>query len=111
MTGGRAVILGPTGLNFAAGMSGGIAYVLDEAGDFETHLNPLAAVDLDPLGEDDVEYLQNILRKHFDYTRSGRAEEILRKWDTYAPKFVKVFPTEYREALEKMAAQGITPSR
>ena len=52
-----------------------------------------------------------MLRKHFDYTRSGRAEEILRKWDTYAPKFVKVFPTEYREALEKMAAQGITPSR
>jgi glutamate synthase (NADPH/NADH) large chain len=111
MTGGRAIILGPTGLNFAAGMSGGLAYVLDEAGDFETRLNPLAAVDLDPLGAEDVDYLQNMLRKHFDYTRSQRADEILRKWDAYAPKFVKVFPQEYREALQKMAAEGITPTR
>jgi glutamate synthase domain-containing protein 2/glutamate synthase domain-containing protein 1/glutamate synthase domain-containing protein 3 len=102
MTGGRAIILGPTGLNFAAGMSGGIAYVLDESGDFPNRLNPLAAVDLDPLGEDDVEYLQNMLRRHFDYTRSGRADEILRKWDSYAPKFIKVFPQEYRAALAAM---------
>ncbi|MEM9177128.1 MAG: hypothetical protein AAGC67_18070, partial [Myxococcota bacterium] len=84
---------------------------LDEDGDFETRLNPLAAVDLESLGEDDVEYVQNMLRKHFDYTRSQRAEDILKKWDTYAPRIVKVFPTEYREALERMAAEGITPSR
>jgi glutamate synthase domain-containing protein 2/glutamate synthase domain-containing protein 3 len=103
MTGGRAIILGKTGLNFAAGMSGGIAYVLDEEGDFPSKLNPLAAVDLEPLEVDDVEYLQNMLRKHFDYTRSGRADDILRKWDTFAPKFVKVFPQEYRAALEQMA--------
>jgi glutamate synthase (ferredoxin) len=103
MTGGRAIILGPTGLNFAAGMSGGIAYVLDEAGDFASRLNPLAAVDLDPLEDADIEYLQNMLRKHFDYTRSKRADDILRKWDTLAPKFVKVFPQEYRAALEQMA--------
>ena len=106
MTGGRAIILGPTGLNFGAGMSGGIAYVLDEQGDFATNLNPLAAVDLVPLAEDDVEYVQNMLRKHFDYTRSQRAEDILRKWDTYAPKFVKVFPQEYRAALEALAARN-----
>ena len=82
MTGGRAVILGPTGLNFAAGMSGGIAYVLDEIGDFEKRLNPLAAVDLEPLEEQaDVEFVQNMLRKHFEYTRSARADDILRKWD------------------------------
>jgi glutamate synthase domain-containing protein 2/glutamate synthase domain-containing protein 1/glutamate synthase domain-containing protein 3 len=102
MTGGRAIILGDTGLNFGAGMSGGIAYVLDEAGDFSSKVNPLSDVDLDPLGEEDVAYLQKMLRKHFDFTRSKRADDILRKWDTYAAKFVKVFPREYRAALEKM---------
>jgi glutamate synthase domain-containing protein 2/glutamate synthase domain-containing protein 1/glutamate synthase domain-containing protein 3 len=103
MTGGRAIILGPTGRNFAAGMSGGIAYVLDESGDFPSKINPLAAVDLDPVVGDDVEYVRNMLRKHFDYTRSRRAEEILRKWDTYAPMFVKVYPQEYRAAIEQIA--------
>ena len=100
MTGGRAIILGPTGRNFAAGMSGGIAYVLDEDGGFADRLNALAAVDLESLGTDDIEYVQNMLRKHFEYTRSGRADDILRKWETYAPKFVKVFPQDYRAALE-----------
>jgi glutamate synthase (ferredoxin) len=103
MTGGRAIILGPTGRNFAAGMSGGIAYVLDENGEFPGQLNPLTLVDLDPVVGDDVEYVRNMLRKHFDYTRSRRAEDILRKWDTYAPMFVKVFPREYRKALEEIA--------
>ena len=111
MTGGRAIILGETGLNFAAGMSGGIAFVLDEAGDFEMRLNPLAEVDLEPLGAEDEEFLQNMLRKHFDYTRSARADDILRKWDAYATKFVKVFPKEYRAALERMAAEGIEATR
>ena len=77
--------------------------VLDEQGNFASKLNPLAAVDLDPLDEDDVEYVQNMLRKHFDFTRSKRADDILRKWETYAPKFVKVFPQEYRAALEQIA--------
>ena len=107
MTGGRAIILGPTGRNFAAGMSGGIAYVLDIDGAFGQKLNSLAAVDLDPLADDDVEYVQNMLRKHFDYTRSRRADDILRKWDTYAPKFVKVFPQEYRVALEDIARREV----
>jgi glutamate synthase (NADPH/NADH) large chain len=103
MTGGRAIILGQTGRNFAAGMSGGIAYVLDEEGDFPSRLNPLAVVDLESLDEGDVEYVQKMLRKHFEWTRSGRAEDILRKWDTYAPKFVKVYPQEYKAALAAMA--------
>jgi glutamate synthase domain-containing protein 2/glutamate synthase domain-containing protein 1/glutamate synthase domain-containing protein 3 len=108
MTGGRAIILGPTGRNFAAGMSGGIAYVLDEDGGFASRLNPLAAVDLEPLDESDVEYLQKMLRKHFDYSRSGRADDILRKWETFAPKFVKVFPQEYRAALEGLDDQVVS---
>ena len=103
MTGGRAIILGETGRNFAAGMSGGIAYVLDEQGDFPKRLNRSAMIDLEPLGPDDVEYLQKMLRKHFEYTRSGRADDILRKWDAFAPKFVKVFPREYKAALAVMA--------
>jgi glutamate synthase domain-containing protein 2/glutamate synthase domain-containing protein 3 len=105
MTGGRAIIIGGTGLNFAAGMSGGIAYVLDEDGGFEGRLNPLAEVDLEPLEGEDAEYVQNMLRKHFEYTRSSRADEILRKWDAYAPKFLKVFPQEYKRALAELAKQ------
>jgi glutamate synthase domain-containing protein 2/glutamate synthase domain-containing protein 1/glutamate synthase domain-containing protein 3 len=105
MTGGRAIIIGDTGLNFAAGMSGGIAYVLDDEGGFEGRLNPLAEVDLEALEGEDAEYVQNMLRKHFEYTRSSRADEILRKWDTYAPKFVKVFPQEYKRALAELAKQ------
>ena len=103
MTKGRAIILGAVGQNFAAGMSGGIAYVLDLEGELASKLNPLAEVDLEPLAEEDVIYVQNMLRKHFDYTRSRRAEDVLRKWETYAPKFVKVFPREYREALAKFS--------
>jgi glutamate synthase domain-containing protein 2/glutamate synthase domain-containing protein 3 len=102
MTGGRAIILGPTGLNFAAGMSGGIAYVLDEGGDFPSKINN-TMVDLDPLGEDDVDLIQRLLRRHYQYTRSQKADDVLRKWEKYAPKFVKVFPQEYKQALAGMA--------
>jgi glutamate synthase domain-containing protein 3 len=98
MTGGTVVVLGATGRNFAAGMSGGIAYVLDEDGHFAGRVNP-ETVDLDPLGDDDVEKLQRMIRKHFKYTRSERADDILRKWDGFAPKFVKVFPKDYKRAL------------
>ena len=105
MTGGRAIILGRTGRNFGAGMSGGIAYVLDESGDFSEHINnPL--LDLDPLGDEDVEYIQQKLRRHFQFTRSQRADEILRKWEKMAPKFVKVFPQEYKQALADMQREA-----
>ena len=105
MTGGRVIILGPTGRNFAAGMSGGIAYVLDENGQFPQKINnPL--VDLDPLDDEDVEFIQRMLRRHFQYTRSERADEVLRKWEKLAPKFVKLFPREYKQALADLALEA-----
>jgi glutamate synthase domain-containing protein 3 len=106
MTGGHVVILGSTGRNFGAGMSGGIAYVLDEQGDFDTRVN-LETVDLDPMDAQDLDRVQRLVRRHFQYTRSQRADEVLRKWDTYAPKFVKVFPKDYKRALgERIAAES-----
>jgi glutamate synthase domain-containing protein 2/glutamate synthase domain-containing protein 1/glutamate synthase domain-containing protein 3 len=98
MTGGRAVILGRTGRNFGAGMSGGIAYVLDEDGGFPSRVNT-ETVDLDPLDAEDLETLQRMVRNHFRYTRSAKADDVLRKWETVAPKFVKVFPRDYKRAL------------
>jgi glutamate synthase (ferredoxin) len=99
MTGGRVVVLGRTGRNFGAGMCGGYAYVLDEDGSFPERVNA-ERVELDPLDAEDEEVLQRLLRRHFEYTRSTRAEEVLRKWNAYAPMFVKVFPKDLRLALE-----------
>jgi glutamate synthase (ferredoxin) len=98
MTGGTAVILGPTGRNFGAGMSGGFAFVLDEDGDFASRVNP-ERIDLDPISPEDEDTIQRLLRRHFQYTRSSRADEVLRKWNTFAPKFVKVFPKDLKVAL------------
>ena len=106
MTGGHAVILGRTGRNFGAGMSGGIAYVLDEDGTFPGRVN-METIDLDPLEPDDLERVQRLVRRHFQYTRSQKADDVLRKWDAYAPKFVKVFPKDYKRALgERIAAES-----
>ncbi len=106
MTGGHALILGPTGRNFGAGMSGGIAYVLDADGDFASRVNP-ETVDLDPLDSDDLDRIQRMVRRHFRYTRSRRADEILRKWEDFAAKFVKVFPKDYKRAeAERIAAES-----
>jgi glutamate synthase domain-containing protein 3 len=106
MTGGRVVILGRTGRNFGAGMSGGIAYVLDEDGTFPSRVN-LETVDLDPLGPDDLDTIERMVRSHFRYTRSRRADDVLRKWETVAPRFVKVFPKDYKRALtERIAAES-----
>ncbi|MFQ5457812.1 MAG: glutamate synthase-related protein, partial [Myxococcota bacterium] len=105
MTGGLAVILGKTGRNFAAGMSGGIAYVLDEGGDFHLRCNQ-DMVDLEPVSEgEDVETLRDLIEQHFRFTRSARAEWILEKWHSMLPKFVKVMPVDYRRALEELAAE------
>jgi glutamate synthase domain-containing protein 3 len=96
MTKGVVVVLGSTGRNFAAGMTGGIAYVLDEAGQFAARCNP-AGVDLEPVTEPgDLEALHDLIARHCEHTRSPRALEILIKWDEYLPRFVKVFPHEYR---------------
>ncbi len=106
MTGGRVVILGRTGRNFGAGMSGGIAFVLDVDGNFRGRCNP-EMVDLETLTAEDEEVIQRLLRRHFQYTRSRRAEDVLRKWNTYAPKFVKVFPIDYKRALsDRLAAES-----
>ena len=106
MTGGRAVILGETGRNFAAGMSGGIAYVFDRNESFAARVNP-ETVDLDPLDDADLEYVQRMVRRHFQYTRSERADEILRKWESAAPKFVKVYPRDYKRAqAERIEAES-----
>ena len=99
MTGGMAVILGKTGRNFAAGMSGGIAYVLDEDGDFHIRCNP-ELVDLEPVQNDeDIEELKSMITKHADYTESSVAQHILVHWDDMLPKFVKVFPKPYKRIL------------
>jgi len=132
MTGGCVVVIGQTGRNFAAGMSGGIAYVLDEEGGFENRCN-LSMVNLEPLPEEDAmaklvhasgeleghgrvdvlrgnmsgydkERLIHLLENHVKYTNSERAQNILRNINNYLPKFVKVMPVEYKRALEEMAA-------
>jgi glutamate synthase (ferredoxin) len=100
MTGGRVVVLGPTGRNFAAGMSGGIAYVLDEAGDFPKKCN-LEMVKLFPLDDPaEAEEVRTLVRRHAEYTRSERSWKVLALWDEVLPKFVKVYPNDYRRVLE-----------
>jgi glutamate synthase domain-containing protein 3 len=105
MTGGRVVILGPTGRNFGAGMSGGIAYVLDETGEFPARCN-LEMVELEPIDPEDAETILRLVRRHFQYTRSRLADEVLRKWETMAGRFVKVFPMDYKRALSDRIRAG-----
>ena len=132
MTGGVVVVLGHTGRNFAAGMSGGVAYVLDEAGDFERRCN-LAMVELEPVAEEnaialgldqngadleshglvdvmhdmtngDAKRLRHLIERHARYTGSQNARHILDHWAAFLPRFVKVMPVDYKKALEKMQA-------
>ena len=112
MTNGRVVVLGPTGRNFAAGMSGGIAYILDETGEFEQRCN-LEMVDLEPVVEhEDMAELRQLIQKHSQYTGSANAQRILGAWDRMLPKFVKVYPRDYRRVLEarKRAQLEAVPS-
>jgi glutamate synthase domain-containing protein 2/glutamate synthase domain-containing protein 1/glutamate synthase domain-containing protein 3 len=120
MTGGTVAVIGSTGRNFAAGMSGGIAYVLDLERDFVKRCNA-AMVDLEPvlaepeqqaklarelwhLGQSDEALLKGLIERHAKYTGSKRAQEILAKWSEYRGRFVKIFPKEYRRALGELAA-------
>ncbi|HTO52127.1 MAG TPA: glutamate synthase large subunit [Myxococcota bacterium] len=99
MTGGRVVVLGGVGRNFAAGMSGGIAYVLDPTHSFAELCNP-GTVDLERVEtEADERELRDLVEAHYRHTRSERAEQVLEKWATTLPHFVKVFPREYKRAL------------
>ncbi|MFQ5859808.1 MAG: glutamate synthase-related protein, partial [Anaerolineae bacterium] len=96
MTGGRVVVLGSTGRNFAAGMSGGIAYVLDEAGDFHRHCNQ-EMVSLERLEDDqEIKEVEGMIGRHAEYTNSARAGLILALWEAMVPKFVKVLPKDYK---------------
>jgi len=120
MTGGTVAVLGQTGRNFAAGMSGGIAYVLDTDGDFARRCNS-AMVDLEAVlpdteqqakgarelwhhGETDEAILRRLIESHAKHTGSKRAQQILDQWTTWRGRFVKVFPKEYRRALGELAA-------
>ncbi len=100
MTGGRVVILGPTGRNFAAGMSGGIAYVLDLAA---VRLNR-EMVDLDPLEESDVEFLRDVVSRHRSETGSAVAARLLASWDASVRRFAKVMPKDYKRVLSAASA-------
>ncbi len=105
MTGGRAVILGKTGRNFAAGMSGGIAYVWDEDGTFIPKVNK-EMVDLEPLDTQDADYVRDMIARHVEFTGSTRGQEILARWETEQSRFVKVMPTDYKRALEETNRVG-----
>jgi len=139
MTGGVVTVLGHTGRNFAAGMSGGVAYVLDEVGDFEQRCN-LAMVEIEPIADEDDALenheaqkgdletlgrvdvvhdmtrfdslrLRGMIEAHLQYTGSARALLILENWDEYLPKFVKVMPVDYRRALQEMQAASRAAER
>ncbi len=111
MTGGKVIILGPTGRNFAAGMSGGVAYVLDEKGDFATRCN-MQMVALEKF-EDDAEagVVRKLIQRHAEYTKSKRAFQILALWEKYSGMFVKVMPKDYKrvlQSLKKAEQQGLS---
>jgi glutamate synthase domain-containing protein 3 len=100
MTNGLVVVLGRTGKNFGAGMSGGIAYVLDETGEFQANLCNRTGVDLDPVFDPrDVDLLRQLIAKHADLTASPRARWILENWYAMLPRFIKVFPHEYKRVM------------
>ncbi|HBS05287.1 MAG TPA: hypothetical protein DEA96_09995, partial [Leptospiraceae bacterium] len=106
MTGGRVVILGTTGRNFAAGMSGGIAYIWDPANKFREQVNA-AMVDLEPLVEpQDIDEVLHMITRHQEYTNSTRAAEILKDWPERIREFVKVIPGDYKMALQKMEEEN-----
>jgi glutamate synthase domain-containing protein 3 len=101
MTGGRVVVLGETGRNFAAGMSGGIAYILDSAGKFRRRCN-MGMVELESVTEeDDIAELRTLIENHASYTGSTVAQQVLENWEASLAQFVKVMPTDYKRVLQE----------
>ena len=101
MTGGRVIILGPTGRNFAAGMSGGVAYVYDPHGAFPDKCN-MGMVELGPVDDsDEAAELRGFVQKHLDHTDSDVARDLLGDWDAHVGAFVRVMPTDYKAVLEQ----------
>jgi len=110
MTGGRVIVLGPTGRNFAAGMSGGVAYILDEVGDFITRCNQ-QMVGIEEMNLDEAEEVHTAIKRHAELTKSKKAYKVLALWDEMAPKFVKVMPKDYKRvltALKKAQQDGLS---
>jgi glutamate synthase (ferredoxin) len=105
MTGGIALILGEIGRNFAAGMSGGIAYLYSTDGTFDEKKFNLEMVELEDLTDQDKGTVQGLLEKHSDYTNSSKADQILNDWPESSKNFIKVMPTDYKKALEILAAE------
>ncbi|MYA80161.1 MAG: glutamate synthase subunit alpha, partial [Acidobacteriia bacterium] len=100
MTNGRVVIIGSAGRNFGAGMSGGFAYLLDEAGDFAEKAANHSMIDLEPLDDpQDIEFVRDLIKRHVGYTNSPKGQWVLDHWDDMLPKFIKVFPKELKRAL------------
>jgi len=111
MTNGTVIVLGSTGRNFAAGMSGGVAYVYDDQGDFSTRRCNKVSVDLEPLVEAaDVERVKAMLERHRDFTGSPRAAWVLEHWIDAQPRFIKVFPHEYKRVLGVPRATSVYAS-
>ncbi|HJZ05593.1 MAG TPA: glutamate synthase subunit alpha, partial [Patescibacteria group bacterium] len=106
MTGGRVVVLGPTGRNFAAGMSGGVAYVLDELDDFNRRCNQ-DMIYLERLEDgNEINELEAMIKRHAEYTKSQLAWKILRRWKEMVPKFIKVMPKDYKRMLNAVKRVG-----
>ncbi|HTN24943.1 MAG TPA: glutamate synthase large subunit [Solirubrobacteraceae bacterium] len=104
MTGGRVVVLGATGRNFAAGMSGGLAFVLDEDGMFARRVNPAMRDQLEPLDEGDAMEVRALVEEHLERTGSPVARRVLDDWDDLLASFVKIFPVDYKRVLAEQAA-------
>jgi glutamate synthase domain-containing protein 3 len=111
MTGGVVVVLGRTGVNFAAGMSGGIAFVYDPYQDFDLRAN-LDMVDIEPVTDkEDIALLRRMIERHVQYTASPKGRELLIHWEETLSLMVKVMPMEYRRALGKMAQEDLESRR
>jgi glutamate synthase (NADPH/NADH) large chain len=104
MTGGRVVVLGATGRNFAAGMSGGIAYVYDVKGEFPLQCN-LEMVDLDPVSEMDKDELYKMISDHFKHTKSTVAKFVMEDFENQLKNFIKIFPKDYKKVLQKQSVK------
>jgi glutamate synthase (ferredoxin) len=111
MTGGNVVVLGATGRNFAAGMSGGVAYILDPAGTFPSHCNK-QMVELEKLEKkEEIDLVKGMIERHAQYTGSQRAKQVLNLWTDMVPKFVKVIPKDYKrvlQSLERVKSSGLS---
>src|SRR5688572_8194298 len=111
MTGGTVVVLGPTGRNFAAGMSGGVAYILDEKGDFGTRCNMQMVATEKFEDAEESENVRKLIQRHAEYTKSQKAWKVLALWEKYSGMFVKVMPKDYKRvlsALKKAKQQGLS---